>query len=254
MLDHALALARRGLFVFPCLPQAKEPATAHGVKDASVDPDLIAHWWRQEPKANIGVATGARSHIFVLDVDTTDAEAELRKLEAEHGALPATVESITARGRHLFFEWPSKTPLRNSAGRVGPGLDIRAEGGYVLVPPSIHPSGRTYCWSVDSAGAFAHAPQWLIHRAAGSKGNGSTATPPSAWRNLACNGVSEGARNDTIARFAGYLLRNRIDAIVTLELLGSWNATHCRPPLEEKELVTIVDSIAARELKRRGAA
>ena len=80
------------------------------------------------------------------------------------------------------------------------------------------------------------------------------ATPPSAWRDLVRDGVDEGSRNDSIARLTGYLLRRHVDAIVTLELLGAWNATHCRPPLEEKELVTIIDSIAARELKRRGAA
>jgi Bifunctional DNA primase/polymerase, N-terminal len=76
---HALALARRGLWVFPCRPCCKEPATANGCNDATTDPDLIERWWHQEPECNIGVATGARSHIFVLDVD--GAEAELTKLE-----------------------------------------------------------------------------------------------------------------------------------------------------------------------------
>jgi hypothetical protein len=248
--ERALALARRGRWVFPCRPHAKVPATANGVKDATVDPDRIEHWWRQEPEYNIGIATGALSHVFVVDVDSEDAEAELRKLEAQYGALPPTVEVITARGRHLYFEWPGKV-VRNSTGKVAPGLDIRGEGGYVLAPPSMHPSGRAYCWSVDSASAFAHAPEWLLSKVNGSNGNGA-ATPSAVWRDLARDGVDEGARNDSIARLAGYLLRHRIDPIVALAFLIGWNATRCRPPLDDAEVAGIVDSICGREMKRRG--
>jgi hypothetical protein len=251
LVEHALALARRGLWVFPLKPRTKLPLTADGHKSATADPNLITEWWRSEPEANIGVATGERSHIFVLDVDGADAEAELKKLENQYGALPPTIEVITARGRHLYFEW-SEHPIRCSVGKVGPGLDIRGDGGYVLAPPSVHPTGKAYCWSVDSANSFAHAPEWLLAKANGANGNGA-ATPPSAWRDLVCQGVSEGSRNDSLARLAGYLLRRRIDPVVTLEMLIAWNATRCRPPLDADEVAAIVDSIAARELRRRGA-
>ena len=255
MLRTALTLAAKGLAVFPCGVAAKVPATPHGLKDATTDTDLIRQWWRTDPNYNIAVATGAVSKIFVIDVDGVDAEFELRRLEAEYGALPPSIEVITARpGRHIYFRWPAQ-PIRNSAGKIAPGIDVRGDGGYVLVPPSVHPSGKKYAWSVDSSNSIAEAPEWLLARAAnGSIGNGNGTVPPSAWRDLVRNGVDEGSRNDSIARLAGHLLRRNVDAIVTLELLGAWNATQCRPPLEEKELVTIVDSIAARELKRRGAA
>src|SRR5262249_15085341 len=150
VIGAALALAYKGLAVFPCRPRDKRPATASGLKDATLDLEVIRQWWRQEPQFNIGIATGAISNIFVIDVDGPDAESELRKLEAEHGELPPTVESITARGRHLFFKWPDCI-VRNSAGKLAGGIDVRGDGGYVLVPPSIHPSGRAYAWSVDSA-------------------------------------------------------------------------------------------------------
>jgi hypothetical protein len=249
--ERALALARRGLWIFPCRPRGKGPATTNGCKDATTDPDAIERWWRQEPEFNIAIATGARSHIFVLDVDGIDAEAELKKLESENSALPATVEAITARGRHLYFEWSDKSPVRNSAGKIAPELDTRGEGGYVLAPPSVHPNGRRYAWSVDSANTFAQAPAWLLERISGARtnGNGHDATPPSKWRELA-KGVAEGQRDCTAAQLAGHLLRRRVDPFVVLELLRGWNA-RCTPPLPETDIERIVASIAKCELTRR---
>ena len=150
MIRTAMALAQKGMAVFPCRPQDKRPATANGLKDATTDLDIIRQWWRQEPQFNLAIATGAISGIFVVDVDGLDAEVELRRLEAEHGGLPSTVEAITARGRHVYFRSP-EIPVRNSASKIAPGIDVRGDGGYVLAPPSIHPSGRRYEWSVDCA-------------------------------------------------------------------------------------------------------
>jgi hypothetical protein len=250
----ALALARRGLHVFPCRPRSKKPLTEHGFKDATADADAIARWWRLNPDCNIAIATGAASRVFVLDVDNDkDGEAALRKLEEQHGALPATVEAVTARGRHLYFAWPAGALVRNSAGKLGPGLDVRGEGGYVLAPPSVHPSGRRYAWSVDSAKAFAPAPAWLLDGLdARADDNAFATTPPSEWRELVGNGVEEGQRNHSVARFAGYLLRKHVDPFVALEILLMWNAMRCRPPLDDAEVERIVASICGLELKRRG--
>ena len=165
MIRTALALARRGLHVFPCLPRGKEPATAHGCKDATTDADTIRQWWREQPDYNVAVATGAASKMFVLDVDGLDAECELRKLEAEHGELPPSVEVDYSRGRHIWLRYPDR-PVKNTAGKIAPGIDTRGDGGYVLAPPSVHPSGRAYAWSVDCAKAIAAAPDWLIEKIA----------------------------------------------------------------------------------------
>ena len=248
MRQFALALARRGLHVHPCRPRSKLPATVKGCRDATVDPKIIECWWQSNPDYNIAIATGEASHIFVIDVDGLEAEAELRKLEGQHCELPPTVEVITARGRHLYFEWPGRM-VRNSAGKVGPGLDIRGEGGYVLAPPSVHPSGRRYALSVDSVDTPAAAPEWLLTAAAVKHMN--RAAPPAEWRELV-KGVHEGARDCSTARLAGHLLRHHIDPLVVLEMLQCWNAARCTPPLPEKDIERIVDSIAARELKRRG--
>jgi hypothetical protein len=251
VLRSALTLARKGLHVFPCQPRDKRPATANGVKAATTDLDMIRQWWQQLPTANIGVATGAPSGIFVVDVDGVDAEAEIRKLETQHSALPASVETITARGRHIYFRMPA-TDIRNSTGKVAANVDIRGTGGFVIAPPSIHPSGRRYEWSVDSANTIAEAPTWLLVKIAPSDGSGNGPTPPSEWRTLV-QGIGEGARDCSLTKLTGYLLRRHVDPFVALELIRSFNATRCAPPLPDKDIERIVSSVAGLELKRRQA-
>lgn len=251
MIQTALSLAYKGLAVFPCRPRDKRPATANGVKDATTDLDTLRQWWRREPEFNVAVATGAVSGVFVVDLDGPDAEAELRRLEQKHGQLPSTVESITARGRHAFFKMP-RSPVRNSAGKIAPGVDVRGDGGYVLVPPSVHPSGRAYAWSVDSAAEFASAPDWLLVQVSRSSISGKRpGAPATEWEHLVSEGADEGHRNYAVTRLCGYLLRHYISPLVALEMLQLWNATHCRPPLPADDVNRIVESIAGREINRR---
>jgi hypothetical protein len=257
VLGTALKLAARGLHVFPCVPSSKQPACTHGCLDATGDVIAIHAWWRENPAYNIGVATGAPSDVFVVDVDGGEAETALARLEAEHGTLPPTVEAITPRpgtGRHLFFRMPPEGDVRNSIDKFnGASIHVRGTGGYVVMPPSIHPSGFRYRWSVDSANAFAAAPQWLLDKITEPKnGNGKAATPPSEWRELVNNGVEEGQRDHQLTRLTGHLLRRYIDPFVTQQLVMSWNVTHCRPPLPPEDIERIVNSIAGRELRRRG--
>ena len=251
MMAAALALAEKGLHVFACRERAKEPATARGVLEATTDQFTIRQWYAANPRFNVAVATGPQSGIFALDIDD-GGEAELAKLEAAHGALPASVETITGGGgRHVLFRYPEGCEVHNSAGRLGLGLDVRGLNGYIIAPPSTHASGRAYAWSVDSAATFAEAPPWLLGLVAAT-GNGKAAAPPSEWRTLVHDGVAEGLRNASAARLAGHLLRHGVDPHVTHELLQAWNATRCNPPLTEQEVARTVNSICARELKRRG--
>ena len=158
----AIAYARRGTAVFPLQPRGKEPATASGVKQATTETTVIDNWWSAGPDLNIGIATGSRSGVFVLDIDDEAGEQSLRELERTNGDLPGSVESITGKGRHIFFRLRDGVPIRNSAGKLGAGLDVRGDEGYVVAPPSIHPSGKQYEWSVDCAAEFADAPSWLL--------------------------------------------------------------------------------------------
>ena len=150
LLDAALEYARQGRAVFPLIANRKEPATRRGFHDATTNPATIRRWWMARHDYNIGIRTGAASGIWIFDIDIADGkdgEASLRKLEAEHGELPATMQSITANGRHVWFTYTC--PIPSTCGRIGPGLDVRGDGGYIVAPPSIHPSGRQYSFSID---------------------------------------------------------------------------------------------------------
>jgi len=245
----ALALADRGLQTFPCAPKSKFPATPHGLLDASCDPAVLERWWASNPEYNVAIATGGPSGVFIIDVDGPEAETRLRALEVVNGTLPASVEVITGQGRHIYFKMPPDTEIRNSASKIVRGVDVRATGGYVLCPPSVHPSGRRYCWSVDSADKIAEAPAWLLALIASSAA--PCATPPSVWHELVAAGVSEGSRNDALARLIGHLLRRYVDPQVVLELAHCWNTSRCRPPLAGDEVTAVVNSIAGKELRRR---
>jgi hypothetical protein len=156
--QQALKWASMGFKVFPLRPRGKEPMTKHGFKDATDDEDEIRQRWTQSPNANIGLPTGHQNRIFVVDPDGTEGERLLALVEKKFGKLPPTAEAMTGRGRHLFFQLPEGCE-RVPSGK-GDGLDIKADGGYVVAPSSIHPNGKTYKWNEESLEQFAEAPQW----------------------------------------------------------------------------------------------
>lgn len=152
--ETAIGLSRRGMSVFPLIPRQKTPVAAwkqFSVKPA--DPATVAYWWQQWPDCNIGLATGTVSGLFVLDCDT---DAAIR--EVTRRGLPNTNGAYTARGIQYYFKMPD-FPVGNRAALL-PGIDIRGTGGYVVAPPSVHPSGVLYGW--HRAGVVADAPGWLL--------------------------------------------------------------------------------------------
>lgn len=218
LLATALAYGQRGLRVLPIRPGDKRPLTEHGLHDATTDAMVITAWWQQSRNANIGIATGAASGIWVLDIDGAEGEESLLTLVASTNAsLPATVISCTPRGgRHIWFTWPSAGPeIRNSAGKLGTGIDVRGEGGYVLAPPSIGANDIGYTWSANCARSIAPAPDWLLRLVAPPPAPPRAITPPPPCRNLdayvtrAVNGelgrldtAGIGQRNHTLNRSA----------------------------------------------------
>jgi len=143
--NDALWYASHGIPVFRCWPRAKEPMTTHGFKDATTSEACIASWWRTRPDANIGIPTGKTSGLLVVDVDPRNGGDEsLEDLVRKYGPLPETAEQITGGGgRHLVFRHSGSIGLPKT---LAPGIDLKGDGGYIVVAPSIHPSGRKYDW------------------------------------------------------------------------------------------------------------
>jgi putative DNA primase/helicase len=181
--DAAVAFARDGFRVFPahtirngactcggakgCSP-GKHPIgglVPRGVLNASSDPDVVTRWWGEVPDANIGIATGSGSNLVVLDVDGPVGEATLAEIEYTYGSLPPTRQVKTGKGRHLYFRRPTGATKIKSIARKPLGLDVRADGGYVIAPPSIHESGHRYV--LDCASELAECPPWVVEYANG---------------------------------------------------------------------------------------
>jgi Bifunctional DNA primase/polymerase, N-terminal/AAA domain/Primase C terminal 2 (PriCT-2) len=165
-LDAALDLARRGFHVFPIADGKKAPALCRWSREATTDEATIKKWWSNNPCANIGVATGP-SRLIVVDVDNKDGkdgDGSLLDLELMWGWLPATLSATTASGgRHIYL----RGSTRNSVCRLGPGLDVRSAGGYVVAPGSQLDGGGEYAWQIDAP--VAEAPDWLVEQASGPR-------------------------------------------------------------------------------------
>jgi hypothetical protein len=162
----------------------KHPLNRGGCRNASADPEQVRAWWRRWPAANVGVAAGARSGLGVLDVDGEPGRLSLAAIEAEQGPLPGTVTAITSRGCHLLYRWAAG--LGNGAGTYGRGLDHRGEGGYILAPPSVHPSGHVYRWlSADDSDPQPWArplPPWPVDALPLAKGEPEQPAPATSVR------------------------------------------------------------------------
>lgn len=185
--DAALEVAAKGLPVFPCRPD-KTPATKNGLHDATTEPAKIRGMFTRDSLL-IGVATGAASGFTVLDEDPRSGG------DADALNLPETLAAETpSGGRHFYFK---DAGIRNSASKIAPGIDVRGEGGYVIVPPS-----EGYRW-INNDSSLAEFPAWLLDRKSHTFRNESVDV--AATR----NGVVEGARNDQIYRgICSYRARN----------------------------------------------
>jgi hypothetical protein len=155
--DAALDYAQQGLHVFPLQPKGKTPLTAHGLDDATIDLMTIETWWARWPQANVAIRTG---DLLVVDEDRLGALDEVATALGE--TIPETRVAQTASGRHFYFSQPEGQRIRNTAGKLAEGIDTRGDGGYVVAPPSIHPSGAIYGWLSEANGV--PLPDWMAER------------------------------------------------------------------------------------------
>lgn len=228
----------RGWSVFPLSPRSKIPLVGggRGCLDATADMWTIREWWAATHDANIGIATGPASRVFVLDVDAAAPKGggmtgpdALAELERRNGALPPTLTATTGGGgEHRYFRWPASRELRNRAririDGAPTALDCRAEGGYVAAPPSVHPSGAVYRWE-GAVREPVDAPDWLLDllcptRAAALSTPYVVPTRPPSDNRLAAYGrrsldgacadiqhAGEGARHEAIRNKALWIAR-----------------------------------------------
>ncbi|EFI34083.1 Bifunctional DNA primase/polymerase [Desulfonatronospira thiodismutans ASO3-1] len=157
MMSAALVYAETGFPVFPC--RNKKPITDHGHKDATTDEAIIRKWWTRNPDAQIGTPTGPASGVWALDEDLPDGPDTLEQLIDTYGPLPPTrTQQTGSGGKQFLFSW-NGCQVRNSTSKIGPDIDVRGDGGYIILPPSGHPSGGVYQWINELSPAA--APDWL---------------------------------------------------------------------------------------------
>lgn len=255
-----------------CHSVAKHPLTKNGVKDASCDPEQIRDWWRRYPYANIGIATGAGT--LVIDIDPQHG-GSLEALNAIVPLPPTTTTSTGGGGLHLYFSYDRSRMVRNSTGKLAPGIDVRGENGYVVAPPSIHVSGNRYrklpgytCQPAPAAlldlvaekGRYFYlsdpdplqtiptsspapiTPPALVAPTP-SLPAASVDTPAAVEEDARF--IPEGKRNSTLVSIAGSLRNQGATEAALWIVLQALSQGCCRPPLPENELRQICKSACA---------
>ena len=220
----------------------------------------VRGWFSQNPDANIGIITGKISNLCVFDLDSDDAQ----KYADGKGGFPLTVKALSSKGPHYYMTYPD-FEVRLSA-NSNLKIDIRAEGGYIVAPPSIHGSGVAYTWdeglSLLNFNTTTCTP-WMIDFlkevskkdapekkvSKNKKTAVATTTTPAKnyYAELLKNGCSEGSRNDSSMRLVGHLFGKGLDAEEVWELIKDWNHSKNNPPLEESKLREMVTSIKKHE-------
>jgi hypothetical protein len=231
-----LTLAERGLRLFPVRACGKVPLIEEWPKKATTNSATLRAWFSEFRGCNWGLATGLDSGIFVIDVDGEEGAAAIRELSERHGyKWTETLTVKTARGKHLYFRYPESAEIRNSASKLAPALDVRGEGGYVIVPPSIHASGDEYTFLSEDAPVA--PPRWLLEMLS-MPAEGITAWTPTG------DIIVEGQRNASLTSLAGAMRRRGATPHGIEAALQAENTVRCRPPLSETEIRSIARSVS----------
>lgn len=228
----------------------------------------ITAWWKRWPTANLALITGAISGLVVLDIDPRHGgDVTLQRFPK----LPETVTVLTGGGGlHYYFKHPGQR-IKNGANLFArapkeiTGIDVRADGGYVIAPESLHSSGRQYLWEASCAPdmlPLADLPDWLLKELLAwteNQGFGEPVRQEFSIESVMAHGIPQGDRNETITRVAGHYARQKDDAKAMdksleelTELVLGVNNTYCKPPLGELEVKRICMSIYEREKRKLG--
>jgi archaellum biogenesis ATPase FlaH len=233
-IEYAKAYVSKGFSVIPLKPEDKRPAIESwkDYQTRKAAKKELEEWFGNGSQNNIGIVTGKISGIAVVDLDSEEA---IQFAKENH--FPQTPTVKTGKGRHLYYRY--RDGIRNFQNRDDlPGIDLRGDGGYVVVPPSIHPSGRKYQW-VEGKGfediPLADFPEWVLVGKPEHK---------KALREL-YKGVLEGERNNSLTRIVGSLVSDELPFEDCLKLALAVNRFN-NPPLPEEEVERTVSSIYER--------
>lgn len=249
MMEAALEYRALGLAPIPC--HEKRPLVPWLPYQGRLPTEQeVKHWFQTWPDANVALVLPKGA--VVADLDGPEATALLE----ENGiSLPASApSSTTGKGRHVWLHSRGED-VQNKVGlfkRDNSQVDIRAFGGYVLVPPSVHPNGKTYTWDVPLSkdNPAPPAPDGLIDALRGKGHRVVIASQVPSWISDAMSGVPEGQRDDMAARLAGYFLSKDIPQEIVLAILEPF-ASKCVPPLHRRDLQRVVRSIASRDSREK---
>lgn len=259
MLPYALQYAQSGLRVFPLSPCDKTPLRgSKGLHEATNNIDVIKQWWTSNPFYNIGCATG--KGIAVIDIDegtdnngkSKSGEDSIAQWQSENGQLPDTLTAISGKGGgHLYYRTGNKY---SSKAGVIKNVDVRAEGGYIVLPPSIHPNGNRYSWVGDfGIDKIASADQTVskILSLGGNKTNKISLSTISNKLILQTDildrlNFDEGSRNDSLYRFGCSLQGKGASDVDVFNELTRVNLSRCNPPLSVQEVNSIYNSVISK--------
>lgn len=222
-----------GWSVLPVKPEEKRPYMTNWLQytKTRATKQTVNNWFSNLAGAGVGVVTGRVSNMVVLDIES-DCPYPIEDLLKRY---PTQMYSRTGSGGyHLFYQYPTNVP--RVANRVGifERADLRADGGFIVLPPTVHPSGGRYEWIKRGApGTF---PVALLDLRSQPK------VQDEGWITEALRGVSEGGRNDTCARLAGYFFKKGINHDIVESLLLEWNERN-DPPMPVHEVRTTIKSI-----------
>jgi putative DNA primase/helicase len=231
--------------VFPLKPMDKHPRIDDWPTQATTNPIQINKWWAKWPNANIGIACGP-SNLVVIDCDVKHDKNGIeswRDLLIEHGFKDDTIIQLTpSGGEHFVFGSNGHGTIRNSTSKLGPGIDVRADGGYIVVAPSSTPEG-VYQWDV-AAHPSSHPVAMLPDKLA------ALIRDEERVRKVA-PGVGSvifaGQRNDVLTSLAGSMRRRGMNEESIRAAISAVNRTQCNPPLTEIEVERIAASVSRYE-------
>lgn len=242
MIDIALHYARRGWPVFPLRGKVPAIAREHGGRgchEATLNLNLIDRWWREYPGANVGIATGRRSGLLVIDIDPRKSDKWLESVQAL--ALPPTFTVKTwSGGWHLYFKFSGDTRISIGTNLLT-GIDWRGNGGYVVGAGSVV-EGITY--EIAKPLPIAEAPESLLTRIVATKVRRRVVRDETGHMV-----IGESRRNDTLMRIGCALRRWGVGYNALLKSLQSVNGDHCQPALDDAELRQIAASVSRYEPK-----